>query len=147
MDLEYKLTDVLKNPSIGNMPVSPLEQIKIFGGVFGEIHDDVKSIDEFTFIIKDDKLIITTEANKNNEVSAQCDLATGWGDKFIKCIENQLESECGYFEFNDGEDSYQVTSVEKESDKISIRFYIESSSEYLDLDGLIELMIEQITQH
>ena len=147
MDFEYKLTDILKNPSIGNMPVSHLEQIKIFGGIFGEIHYDIKSIDEFTFIIKGDKLIITTEANKNDEVSAQCDLATGWGDKFIKCIENQLESEYGYFEFNDGEDSYQVTSVEKESNKTSVRFYIESSSEYLDIDGLIELMIEKITQH
>ena len=143
MAFKYKLTDVLKNTSIGVMPVSHLERIKIFG----EIHDDIAPIDEFTFIIKDDKLVITTDANQNGEILAQCNLATDWGEKFIKCIENQLESEYGYFEFNDGEDSYQVTSVEKESNKTSVRFYIESSSEYLDIDGLIELMIEKITQH
>ena len=35
-----------------SVPVSHLEQIKIFG----EIHDDIKLINEFTFIIKDDRV-------------------------------------------------------------------------------------------
>lgn len=144
MAFKYKLTDVLKNTSIGVMPVSHLEQIKIFG----KIHDDIKLINEFTFIIKGDKLVITTDANKNGEILAQCDLATGWGEKFIKCIEGQFEAEDGYFDFNYGNDSYKVHSINKESGKTSVHFYIECSGEYLlDIDGLIELMIEQITQH
>lgn len=144
MAFKYKLTDVLKNTSIGVVPVSHLERIKIFG----EIHDDIKLIDEFTFIIKGDKLVITTDANKNGEILAQCNLATGWGDKLIKCIEDQLEAEDGYFDFNYGNDSYKVHSINKESGKTSVHFYIECSGEYLlDIDGLIELMIEKITQH
>lgn len=144
MAFKYKLTDVLKNTSIGVMPVSHLERIKIFG----EIYDDITLIDKFTFIIKGDKLIITTDANQNGEILAQCNLATGWGEKFIKCIENQFEAEDGYFDFNYGNDSYKAHSINKESGKTSVHFYIECSGEYLlDIDGLIELMIEQITQH
>lgn len=143
MAFKYKLTDVLKNTSIGVVPVSHLERIKIFG----EIHDDIAPIDEFTFIIKDDKLVITTDANQNGEILAQCNLATGWGEKFIKYIENQFESEDGYFDFNYGNDSYKAHSINKESGKTTIQFYVECSGEYLDFDGLIELMIELITQH
>ena len=84
MAFKYKITDVLKNTSIGVVPISHLERIKIFG----EIHDDIAPIDEFTFIIKGDKLVITTDANQNGEILAQCNLATCWGEKFIKCIEN-----------------------------------------------------------
>ena len=143
MAFKYKLTDVLKNTSIGVVPASHLERIKIFG----EIHDDIAPIDEFTFIIKGDKLVITTDANKDGEILAQCNLATGWGEKFIKYIENQFEAEDGYFDFNYGNDSYKAHAINKESDKTSVQFYIECSGEYLDIDGLIELMIEKITQH